>query len=142
MWKTHASTWESALRELPSQKLYQRATGISKPLPLRGKLHLYSTGPLVAAYKRYNICDHIWTLSIIYSISVSVFCSFSDMGEHFISPCGGCRQFMREASVFYHSISLQLKLTQISLNVLFLFSPSLVQTGMCICPNRMVPMWR
>lgn len=63
MWKTHASTWESALRELPSQKLYQRATGISKPLLLRGKL--YSTGPLVAEYKRCNICNHTWKMTLL-----------------------------------------------------------------------------
>lgn len=64
-WKTHASTWDCALRELPSQKLYQRATRISKPLLLRGKLLLYSTGPLVAEYKRYNICTHIWKMTLL-----------------------------------------------------------------------------
>lgn len=69
-------------------------------------------------------------MEIIYSYSTklhqcNVFCSFSNMCEHFISPCGGCRQFMREASFIYHSISYQLskKHSQISLNTLFLFLP-------------------
>lgn len=39
-----------------------------------------------------------------------------------MSPCGGCRQFMREASFIYHSIS-QHRLLKVSLNMLFWFSP-------------------
>lgn len=86
MLKMSATTWASAQRGLPSRRPYQKDSDFKAIAIAR-----YS----VSGYYGYYIHSLAAVVAIIYIRPLSF---DSDLCEQFISPCGACRQFMREVS--------------------------------------------
>ncbi|XP_054078729.1 cytidine deaminase isoform X2 [Rissa tridactyla] len=75
-WRTPATAWGCAPSAPPSRKPSPRDTPASRPWPSPGLLQVFSP-------PRQRLS------SVPFSFG-------SDMGDHFITPCGACRQVMRE----------------------------------------------